>query len=420
MSIYQRQEQSKIPVMRNPTRHLVVALSISSKARVWAFAPPFLHLKSLSLRNPRNNLFTFQQRFSTSISSVADFDVLSTSSTSSSYIQAHRALLISSFTDGVQKSRKAQEFLRSSLLSCMVQQEVLRLEQAVARQALEVADQQLSILKKTTDSSTILTMDDNVNNHADRGCALRFIYIPTARYALKSNSTDTPGKQRLRAEAEARERRLQIVTTLTSIFSQQENEIRIHSVTLDLDDGSIKHPEGSKHPNDFPKTGKQALRNWNPHFVYVDGGNTFWLYHCMEKGGWRSDLMDLIATKPQGMTYSSADKENAPISTTATTVYCGRSAGAILAGAKIETATWKRRNDPSVVPGRESYDAWRGISGLDLLGGASIFPHMAEQWESLVGEKMVGFNSHVYCISDSQMCLVDGEQQTVSIIHSDE
>lgn len=378
-----------------------------------------------------------KHRFSTSISSIGDGDVASTPP--SSYIRAHRALLISSFSDGVQKSKKAQEFLRSNLLSCMLQQEVLRLEQAVAQsalsspctgpdpvalQALEVADQKLSILNEKTNSSPVLTIEDNnINGHADNGGVLRFIYIPTALYALRSDSTNTPGKQRQRARADGKQRRSEIIATLSEILSEQEyqeNQIRIDSVTLDLDDGSIKHPEGSKHPNDFPKTGKEALREWNPHFIYVEGGNTFWLYHCMEKGGWRSDLLDLIATTPQGMTDNSDDKENAPPSTTATTVYCGKSAGAILAGAKIETATWKRWDDPSVVPGRESYDDWLGISGLDLLGGASIFPHMTEQWESLVTEKTVGFDSHVYCLSDSQMCLVDGEKQTISAINSDE
>ena len=317
----------------------------------------------------------------------------------------------------------------------MLQQEVVRLEQAVAQsalaspcngpdpialQALEVADQRLSILNEKTNSSPTLTVN---NNHADSGGVLRFIYIPTALYALRSDSTNTPGKQRQRARADAKQRRSEIITTLSQILSvqeNQENQIRIHSVTLDLDDGSIKHPDGSKHPNDFPKTGKEALRNWNPHFIYVEGGNTFWLHHCMEKGGWRPDLMDLIAATPQGMTDTGADKENAPPSTTATTVYCGKSAGAILAGAKIETATWKGWDDPSVVPGRETYDAWLGVSGMDLLGGASMFPHMTEQWESLVTEKTVGFDSHVYCLSDSQMCLVDGEQQTISTISNDE
>ena len=417
-------------IMRNPTKQLMVALSIFPKARVWALTGPSIHAKAISGRYHGNCGLLLQQRFASSIPSIGDCEEVSSSS--ASYIKAHRALLISSFTDGVQKSKEAQDFLRSSLLSCMLQQEVLRQEQTVAQsalfspcngpdpvalQALEVADRQLSLQNKELDSSETI---DKASSHSYSDGVLRFIYIPTALYALRSDSSNTPGKQRQRARADAKGRRSQIITTLSSIFSQpgfQENQIRIHAVTLDFDDGSIKHPEGSKHRNDFPQTGKEALREWNPHLIYVEGGNTFWLYHCMEKGGWRSDLMDLVTTTRNVVADSDADKENA---TSATTVYCGKSAGAILAGAKIETATWKGWDDPSVVPGRESYDAWRGVSGLNLLGGSSIFPHMTEQWESLVAEKTVDFDSHVYCISDSQMCLVDGEHQTIKKIRSDE
>ena len=63
--------------------------------------------------------------------------------------------------------------------------------------------------------------------------------------------------------------------------------LEILTITLDLDDGSVKQPASSKDSIDdfsFPTTGKEAVRDWEPHLVYVDGGNTFWLYHCMEKG----------------------------------------------------------------------------------------------------------------------------------------
>jgi peptidase E len=315
-----------------------------------------------------------------------------------------------------------------------MEQEVSRRERTDARSALsspgngpytvDVADPDLSIQNRNISSSSNLDMDKSTITLYGGGI-LRFIYVPTARYALKSQCTDAPDTQRQRARAEALERRSEIITTLSNIFSKpkdQENQICIHSVNLDFDDGSIEDCEGSQDEHDFPKTGKEALREWNPHLIYVDGGNTFWLYHCMEKGGWRSDLMDLIATTPRAMNdaIGNINKEHVRVPTPATTVYCGRSAGAILAGAKIETATWKRRNDPSVVPGRESLDAWCGVSGLDLLGGSSIFPHMAEQWESIVADKMLDFDSHVYCISDSQVCLVDGEQQTISMIQSND
>jgi hypothetical protein len=68
-------------------------------------------------------------------------------------------------------------------------------------------------------------------------------------------------------------------------------------------------------------------------------------------------------------------------------VYCGKSAGAIVAGLDVGTATWKGWDDPSVVPGMERYDDWSGIPGLDLVGGRSFFPHMTEDWSETVDER---------------------------------
>jgi peptidase E len=69
--------------------------------------------------------------------------------------------------------------------------------------------------------------------------------------------------------------------------------------------------------------GVHALTQWAPHIVYVEGGNTFWLQHCLEKGNW-SPHIRAACTGPD-----------------ATAVYVGKSAGAIIAGATVETATWK-------------------------------------------------------------------------------
>lgn len=74
----------------------------------------------------------------------------------------------------------------------------------------------------------------------------------------------------------------------------------------------------------FHQNGRDALQKWEPHLVYVDGGNTFWLHYCIQKGDWGQPLKDAV-------TGSKAS------------VYCGKSAGAIVAGACIETATWKVR-----------------------------------------------------------------------------
>lgn len=57
---------------------------------------------------------------------------------------------------------------------------------------------------------------------------------------------------------------------------------------------------------------------------------------------------------------------------------------------------------------------------MNLLGGASVFPHMDQQWESMVSERTGLLNSAVYCIDDSQICLIDGQIQEVSIVAGDQ
>lgn len=68
--------------------------------------------------------------------------------------------------------------------------------------------------------------------------------------------------------------------------------------------------------------GKDALISWNPNLIYVQGGNTFWLYHCIEKGDWGADIVRACSGRDAA-------------------VYCGTSAGAIVMGASMDTACWK-------------------------------------------------------------------------------
>lgn len=116
------------------------------------------------------------------------------------------------------------------------------------------------------------------------------------------------------------------------------------------------------------KDATYALSGWNPHLIYVEGGNTFWLQYCIEKGNY-----------PQAIIDSCTGKNGA--------VYCGKSAGAIVAGNYIETAIWKGWDNPSIVPERESYDQWIGCKGFGFAGNRSFFPHYSSEWESLVKEK---------------------------------
>ena len=52
-------------------------------------------------------------------------------------------------------------------------------------------------------------------------------------------------------------------------------------------------------------------------------------------------------------------------------------------------------DDPSIIPGRETYDDWKGQIGLNLAGGASFFPHMGDEFETLVKDKKEELNESV-------------------------
>ena len=58
--------------------------------------------------------------------------------------------------------------------------------------------------------------------------------------------------------------------------------------------------------------------------MYVEGGNTFWLHHVMN-----SDKHDWTRRLKKACTGSEG------------AIYIGKSAGAIIAGVSMDTATWK-------------------------------------------------------------------------------
>ena len=70
------------------------------------------------------------------------------------------------------------------------------------------------------------------------------------------------------------------------------------------------------------QNGKEAFQTWQPNLIYVQGGNTFWLYHCIEKGEWGDDIVKACTSRNPA-------------------VYCGTSAGAIVMGQLMDTACWK-------------------------------------------------------------------------------
>ena len=73
-------------------------------------------------------------------------------------------------------------------------------------------------------------------------------------------------------------------------------------------------------------------------------------------------------------------------------------------------------DDPSVVPGKETYDDWKGVKGFSLAGDASFFPHMGEQWRPLVEEKRTELaGDNVFCLRDDEVCYVNGSDKSIAV-----
>jgi len=398
--------------------------------------------------------------------SVKDENVLS----SSPQFWADRALLLSSFQDGLVSSPKASSFLRDSLL-----------------RSLSYTDSESSSSSSSSLSSSSFASDG----------ICRAVYIPTASYAYRSDSSASKGKQRQRNRADGRKRRKDFMTfvhglmsghrhrcgdgendsfVVRSSFSSSspsdddnrnindnnnfDSDIPIAIVTLDLEDESVRHPEiistGSLSSANtkmiFPTEGRKVLNEWGPHLIYVEGGNTFWLGHCLAKRkdddgvGWIESIRSACC--------SSSSSLSSPVSSPPA-VYVGKSAGAIVAGAKIDTALWKGWDDPSVVPGLIPMETKTGdinvseakikVEGssessterkaleeavreqchtLNMAGGASFFPHMEDVWKKTVIERTAGWKNdddndnscngggEVYPLREWEACCVSNEGGT--------
>jgi hypothetical protein len=55
-------------------------------------------------------------------------------------------------------------------------------------------------------------------------------------------------------------------------------------------------------------------------------------------------------------------------------------------GCNVGTATWNRRDDPSMVPRMGAHEDLSDFLELDLVGGRSFFPHMSNNWAGTVKE----------------------------------
>lgn len=348
-------------------------------------------------------------------------DLVDINDASPDNLWATNALLFSSWTDGIVPNPAAKSFLKYSIAKKLLQDHINekenRLESSVkfspcngpnvdALNNLETADGLSKRGKRITkfDAEEAHEVDSWVKEilqyiATDAGkVSVKLLYIPTAMYALNPKSSNTPGKQRQRARADGKKRRTQVMSLLQTLLSKEcpnNDEISVQTITLDLDDDSLKQPEGPE-MSQFPTNGREALSSST--VIYVEGGNTFWLQHCIEKGNYSQSIIDACTGE-------------------AGAVYCGKSAGAIVAGDEVSTATWKGWDDPSVVPSKETYDDWKGVQGFHFAENLSFFPHMSEDWTELVQEKMKGMeSSNTCCLEENQVCCVIGESMNAFVV----
>ena len=70
----------------------------------------------------------------------------------------------------------------------------------------------------------------------------------------------------------------------------------------------------------------------------------------------------------------------------------------------------------------ETYEDWTNVKGLDLAGPTSFFPHMEDQWQTLVDDRIQALpqddSAHeespiLCCLTDEDVCFVDGRTKSV-------
>mmetsp|Transcript_28740 Transcript_28740/g.54026 ORF Transcript_28740/g.54026 Transcript_28740/m.54026 type:complete len:311 (+) Transcript_28740:1365-2297(+) len=203
-----------------------------------------------------------------------------------------KGILLSSFTDGLKSNPQAQDWLFEALVENLWKEEQYTVQKALELsnmvspcngpdpamwkqlEDIDQAVQELYTTEEKVDEQVAATLSSSSwrrslellrnRRKEEKGqpVELRLLYIPTALYALRKDSTNTPGKQRQRARADGKKRRNEIVQMLT-----QQLGVSVSAVTLDFDDGSVKQPEytaissddGSKEEPKFP-----AVREENP------------------------------------------------------------------------------------------------------------------------------------------------------------
>lgn len=206
------------------------------------------------------------------------------------------------------------------------------------------------------------------------GDGLRLAYVGTAGTAYR-RSSDRPAKeQRKKRRYEARS---QCRTLKEALGASTAQPLFLEDLHCDPNRGS----------EPLTTALKSALGTEGKGLLFVDGGNTFWLWFHAKRSGLGEALRELRSLSPFA--------------------YVGISAGAILAGKTCDTAYWKGWDDPTVVPGDAAQETLEGLSLVE----EAIFPHHGPQWEETVARcsQTLVDPSKVLCISDEETHLLTGQ-----------
>jgi peptidase E len=120
-----------------------------------------------------------------------------------------------------------------------------------------------------------------------------------------------------------------------------------------------------------PKGLRKVVTQFNPHVIWVSGGNTFYLRHAMKASGFDSLARELCGP-PVGQRAA---------------VYVGASAGAICGSASVHLARFKGWDDPSAAP-PDTPTYGLGLAGSSL----SVFAHyLPDKHDALIRAKAAEF-----------------------------
>ena len=174
-------------------------------------------------------------------------DVPAAAPVSSSYMNF--GILLSSFTDGM-TSPSTQQFFQYALTTLLTMDAISQTQNDIEESAkfspcqgpnVDLLDQlergdalfhdigigmdipsdrdRMELTKRMVEYLDDIDVDIDVDKNSNHWKEIRVVYIPTAMYALRADSKNSPGKQRQRARADGKKRRNQLVRYIQDMYS---------------------------------------------------------------------------------------------------------------------------------------------------------------------------------------------------------